>query len=76
MLANDRACTRVTLPNFHGNEGVSGSSPEEGFTKRPAKSSVALVKAANACLVRALAGHLAVRTLFARGVGFRRGKAE
>jgi hypothetical protein len=33
MLANDRACTRVTLPNFHGKEGVSGSSPEEGLQK-------------------------------------------
>jgi hypothetical protein len=31
MLANDRACTRVTLPNFHGKEGVDGSSPSEGL---------------------------------------------
>jgi hypothetical protein len=29
-VARDRACTRVTLPNLHGKEGVSGSSPEEG----------------------------------------------
>jgi len=34
-VANDRACTRVTLLNFHGKEGVSGSSPEEGSTKAP-----------------------------------------
>ena len=29
--ASDRACTRVTLPNLHGKEGVDGSSPSEGF---------------------------------------------
>src|SRR5262249_2831032 len=33
--ANDRACTRVTLQNLHGKEGVSGSSPEEGSAKAP-----------------------------------------
>jgi hypothetical protein len=32
---NDRACTRVTLSNFHGKEGVDGSSPSEGFAKAP-----------------------------------------
>ena len=31
--AHDRACTRVTPRNLHGKEGVSGSSPEEGFRK-------------------------------------------
>jgi hypothetical protein len=34
--ASDRACTRVTLRNLHGKEGVDGSSPSEGFRKRPA----------------------------------------
>src|SRR5215211_5457669 len=32
-VADDRACTRVTLPNLHGKEGVDGSSPSEGFRK-------------------------------------------
>ena len=36
MLANDRACTRVPLPNLHGKEGVDGSSPSEGFVFLPA----------------------------------------
>ena len=31
MLASDRVCTRVTLPNFHGKEGVDGSSPSKGL---------------------------------------------
>src|SRR5919109_922230 len=30
-VANDRACTRVTVSNFHGKEGVDGSSPSEGL---------------------------------------------
>src|SRR4029453_3717392 len=30
---DDRACTRVTLSNFHGKEGVDGSSPSEGSAK-------------------------------------------
>jgi hypothetical protein len=29
-VARDRACTRVTLQNLHGKEGVDGSSPSEG----------------------------------------------
>jgi len=33
MLADVRACTRGDAPNFHGKEGVDGSSPSEGFTK-------------------------------------------
>jgi hypothetical protein len=33
VTANERACTRVPLPNFNGKEGVSGSSPEEGSVK-------------------------------------------
>jgi hypothetical protein len=32
-VPSDRACTRVTLSNFHGKEGVDGSSPSEGFKK-------------------------------------------
>jgi hypothetical protein len=35
-VASDRACTRVTLSNFHGKEGVDGSSPSEGLPKVPA----------------------------------------
>ena len=34
-VADDRACTRVTLSNLHGKEGVDGSSPSEGFSKVP-----------------------------------------
>ena len=30
-VADDRACTHVTLRNLHGKEGVDGSSPSEGF---------------------------------------------
>jgi hypothetical protein len=30
-VACDRACTRVTLRNLHGKEGVDGSSPSEGL---------------------------------------------
>src|SRR5918996_3279086 len=33
VTANDRACTRVPPLDFHGKEGVDGSSPSEGFTK-------------------------------------------
>jgi len=33
MLANDRARTRAPPLNFHGKEGVDGSSPSEGFKK-------------------------------------------
>ena len=31
VTANDRACTRLSPQNFHGKEGVDGSSPSEGF---------------------------------------------
>ena len=34
-VASDRACTRVTPQNFHGKEGVDGSSPLEGLPKVP-----------------------------------------
>jgi hypothetical protein len=34
-VARDRACTRVLLANFHGREGVDGSSPSEGSAKAP-----------------------------------------
>jgi hypothetical protein len=33
MVADDRACTQLPRQNFHGKEGVNGSSPLEGFTK-------------------------------------------
>jgi hypothetical protein len=33
MPANARACTRVPALDFHGKEGVDGSSPSEGFAK-------------------------------------------
>src|SRR5882724_1265182 len=33
--ANDRPCTPVPSPNFHGKEGVDGSSPSEGSAKAP-----------------------------------------
>jgi hypothetical protein len=39
-VASDRACPRVTLPNFHGKEGVDGSSPSEGLYKSPANGIV------------------------------------
>src|ERR671918_2260689 len=32
VLAMVRACTRVPPQNFHGKEGVDGSSPSEGFS--------------------------------------------
>jgi hypothetical protein len=35
-VARDRACTRMTLQNLHGKEGVDGSSPSEGLPKVPA----------------------------------------
>jgi len=35
-VAGDHACTRVPPPNFHGKEGVDGSSPSEGFSFLPA----------------------------------------
>ena len=34
-VASDRACTRVTPQNFHGKEGVDGSSPSEGLVEVP-----------------------------------------
>jgi hypothetical protein len=30
VIADARACTRVPPVNFHGKEGVDGSSPSEG----------------------------------------------
>ena len=36
-VASDRACTRVTPLNFHGKEGVDGSSPSEGCRKNTCK---------------------------------------
>ena len=44
MLANDRACTRATLPNFHGKEGVDGSSPSEGSAKAPHNAGFCFVR--------------------------------
>ena len=37
-VASDRACTRVTLRNLHGKEGVDGSSPSEGSAETPCSS--------------------------------------
>jgi hypothetical protein len=34
-VADHRACTRVTLRNLHGKEGVDGSSTSEGSAKAP-----------------------------------------
>jgi hypothetical protein len=31
VLANDRACTPLPPLNFHGKEGIDGSSPSEGL---------------------------------------------
>jgi hypothetical protein len=33
-VASDRACTRVPPLNFHGKEGVDGSSPSEGSRRQ------------------------------------------
>ncbi len=33
LLTDDRGRMRVTLADFHGKEGVDGSSPEEGSAK-------------------------------------------
>src|SRR5437667_12601078 len=41
-VASDRACTRVTLRNLHGKEGVDGSSPSEGLQKYPANGHMML----------------------------------
>src|SRR6266508_3617577 len=43
-VASDRACTRVTLPNLHGKEGVDGSSPSEGSAKAPQKGAFCFSK--------------------------------
>ena len=42
-VASDRACTRVTLQNFHGKEGVDGSSPSEGLINVPANWHITVV---------------------------------
>jgi hypothetical protein len=42
VLGNDRACTPVPPLNFHGKEGVDGSSPSEGLYKNPANGHVVL----------------------------------
>ena len=36
MPASARACTRLRPRNFHGKEGVDGSSPSEGLHEVPA----------------------------------------
>src|SRR6266540_1488686 len=41
-VASDRACTRLPLQNFHGKEGVDGSSPSEGLSKSPANGHIVL----------------------------------
>jgi hypothetical protein len=35
VIASARACTPLPPQNFHGKEGVDGSSPSEGFAKAP-----------------------------------------
>ena len=40
VSANDRACTRLPPQNLHGKEGVDGSSPSEGFGKKPANGAL------------------------------------
>jgi hypothetical protein len=54
-LANDRACTPLPHLNFHGKDGVDGSSPSEGFAKC---LQIAISRACldNDCHARALAG--------------------
>jgi hypothetical protein len=54
-VASDRACTRVTLRNLHGKEGVDGSSPSEGFDKVPANWHLIVVCSLNA---RTHSGHI------------------
>ncbi len=36
VIASARPCPPVPPTNLHGKEGVDGSSPSEGFSKRPA----------------------------------------
>jgi hypothetical protein len=40
VIASARPCPPVPPVNLHGKEGVSGSSPEEGFYKRPANRDI------------------------------------
>ncbi len=58
--ASDRACTRLTLPNLHGKEGVYGSSPSEGFVKT-------LQNGSFSCLLRRSAGFSRVRDGYISG---------
>jgi hypothetical protein len=62
-VASDRACTRVTRPNFHGKEGVDGSSPSEGFRRNPANRAIQFVNLENACHAPGTCG---ARSMFAR----------
>ena len=54
-VASDRACTRVTPQNFHGKEGVNGSSPLEGLPKIPANRNFVVVFSPN---TRTHSGHI------------------
>jgi hypothetical protein len=54
-VANDRPCTRLTLSDFHGKEGVDGSSPSEGLPKVPANRHFVVVCSAN---TRTHSGHI------------------
>ena len=53
--ASDRTCTSVPLPNFHGKEGVDGSSPSEGFDEVPVNSHFIVVCPLN---TRTHSGHI------------------
>jgi hypothetical protein len=60
--AATRAYPRVPPQNLNGKEGVSGSSPEEGFTKRPANQAFRLSRQQT----RVSCGHSRVIWRFAR----------
>ena len=55
MVSDDRACPRVTLWDFHGKEGVDGSSPSEGLPKVPANRHFTVVCPLN---TRTHSGHI------------------
>jgi hypothetical protein len=50
--ANDRACTPVPPQNFHGKEGVGGSSPPEGSEKAPQIAAFSVIAPCRSCSMR------------------------
>jgi hypothetical protein len=62
VIASARRSPPVPPPHLHGKEGVSGSSPEEGFTKRPANQAFRLSRQQT----RVSCGHSRVIWRFAR----------